>query len=206
MDAALEDSDEDDEIRYLQRIKSSKIATYHNPESGDDKEGGGVNSWVTWKGSRRSTVYHSDAVYGLSSRSTRESWRKSVPGKGSSDADYVVQEELQSKRKKQKKESVNSSADGVIEPLTTRQRGVRGDGSSSIEFPNGLSFASSKSKDAVTFIIYQSSTVCIYRYYFHIMTIESKLSEEEKLAKKAEAAKRRKMQMEKAAKESEVHL
>ncbi|TVU49752.1 hypothetical protein EJB05_01086 [Eragrostis curvula] len=69
------------------------------------------------------------------------------------------------------------------EPLTTRRRALQtwmdGSSNSTVEFPDGLPPAPSRSK-------------------------KDKLSEEEMLAKKAEAAQRRKMQVEKATKESET--
>nr|CAB3462321.1 unnamed protein product [Digitaria exilis] len=69
------------------------------------------------------------------------------------------------------------------EPLTTRRRALQswmdGSSNSTIEFPDGLPLAPSRSK-------------------------KDKLSEEEMLAKKAEAAQRRRMQVEKATKESEA--
>ncbi|KAG0474114.1 hypothetical protein HPP92_015971 [Vanilla planifolia] len=118
-----------------------------------------------------------------------DSRKKSRSGRLSDDTDYVEEDEPVSddapeekKKKKQKKLPSDSSPDVRFEPLTTRQHahqpGKDGNGSSRIEFPDGLPPAPPRKQ-------------------------KHKLSEVEEQAKKAEAAQRRKMQVEKAAKESE---
>jgi hypothetical protein len=85
--------------------------------------------------------------------------------------------------KMSKKTATESPVNVRSEPLTTRRRALQswmdGSSSSTVEFPDGLPLAPSRSK-------------------------KDKLSEEEMLAKKAEAAQRRRMQVEKATKESEA--
>lgn len=129
-----EEEEEDDEIRYLQKMKSSKVAT-------DSKPSKSVK-----------TKHDIDEDF---SSSSRKKMKRS--DREANDGNHVVEEE-------------NTSG------LTKRQRALH-NGGSSIEFPDGLPPAPSR---------------------------KQKLTEEEKLAKKVEAAQRRKMQVEKANRESEA--
>ncbi|MBA0757828.1 hypothetical protein Gotri_020890 [Gossypium trilobum] len=127
--------------------------------------------------------------------------RKHRSDRVSEDTDYeeedepVTDSELEGKKKrKQRKESVEPSMESKREiTLTTRQRALQSSkdassapGSSLIEFPNGLPPAPSRM--IVVLIVEQ----------------KEKLSEVEQQLKKAEAAQRRRMQVEKANRESEA--
>ncbi|XP_077218573.1 uncharacterized protein LOC143852837 [Tasmannia lanceolata] len=165
------DDDADDEIRYLERLKTSKASKSRV----DDGE-------------------YDDVEYG-SSRLFKEGKNKSRSERESEDTDYIEEEEEEpgldvgpeAKRKKQRKESLDSLADSKNElSLTTRQRALKsgkdvsaGANASLIEFPNGLPPAPPRKQ-------------------------KEKLSEVEQQLKKAEAAQRRRMQVEKAARESEA--
>nr|CAD1816894.1 unnamed protein product [Ananas comosus var. bracteatus] len=150
------DDEEDDEIRYLEKLRTSKIVLDSSIEFEDIGEDSG--------------------------------WKKEVKiGRETNDNEYAEEEEPPSsdggpdaKRKKQKPDS---PVEARTEPLTTRQRALQsgkgGNGGSFIEFPNGLPPPPSRRQ-------------------------KEKLSEVEIQAKKAEAAQRRKMQVEKAARESEA--
>ncbi|OMO82114.1 PAPA-1-like conserved region [Corchorus olitorius] len=128
------------------------------------------------------------------SRSSKDEKRKSRSDRVSEDTDYEEEDELVSdselegkKRKKQRKESVDVLMETKREiTLTTRQRALQSSkdassapGSSLIEFPNGLPPAPSRKQ-------------------------KEKLTEVEQQLKKTEAAQRRRMQVEKANRESEA--
>ncbi|KAL3827763.1 hypothetical protein ACJIZ3_016565 [Penstemon smallii] len=158
LDEEFGEDDEDDEIRYLEKLKTSKLTGYKDlePESTQKQRKGG--------GKLRS-----------------------------GDRDYEGEEELLSendpeekKKKKQKKDLSELPIDNKRElALTTRQRALlskdapSASGGNQIEFPNGLPPAPSRKQ-------------------------KEKLTEVEQQLKKAEAAQRRRMQNEKAARESEA--
>ncbi|KAH7542953.1 hypothetical protein FEM48_Zijuj02G0130100 [Ziziphus jujuba var. spinosa] len=189
----FDDEDDDDvEIRYLEKLKTSKVSTGCGVEDKDDKERESrTQRKISWLSKR-----NADAKYAVdmgdygSSRSVKET-KKSRSGRVYGDTDYVEEEEpisdceLDSKRKRPRKEFVESLIDPKKErTVTTRQRALQTgkDVSSSvslIEFPNGLPPAAPRKQ-------------------------KEKLSEVEQQLKKAEAAQRRKMQVEKAARESEA--
>ncbi|GFZ13804.1 HIT zinc finger and PAPA-1-like domain-containing protein [Actinidia rufa] len=179
--------DEDDEIRYLEKLKVSKIA------SGNKN----LEEELSKKQKRISRVLkdsNSDEILEdfVSPRSTHDSKQKSRSERGSVDTDYEEEElvsdgELEGKkRKKLMRESVDSPIESKRElALTTRQRALLSSkdasatGASIVEFPNGLPPAPPRKQ-------------------------KEKLSEVEQQLKKAEAAQRRRMQVEKAARESEA--
>ncbi|XP_010931744.1 uncharacterized protein [Elaeis guineensis] len=187
LDAAFDDGEEDDEIRYLEKLKTSKVSSDQTADFEDAGEDGVKKRKISKLPKNRGMPYEVDEDY-VMSRSHKESRKKSRSGKESDDTDYVEEEEPgsdggpEAKRRKQKV-SIDSPADVRTEPLTTRQRALQsgkgGNGESLIEFPNGLPPAPSRKQ-------------------------KEKLSEVEIQAKKAEAAQRRKMQVEKAARESEA--
>ncbi|KAL6271883.1 hypothetical protein ACE6H2_028794 [Prunus campanulata] len=180
LDGEFGDDEEDDEIRYLEKLKTSKVTAGYRE---DDEE----SSKKHRKLSAVSNIDNAGA-----SRSGKDLKKKSRTDRASGDTDYEEDEdslsdgELEGK-KKQKKESVDSLMDGKKEmTLTTRQRALQSSkdvssspGSSLIEFPNGLPPAPSRKQ-------------------------KGKLSDVEQQLKKAEAAQRRRMQVEKAARESEA--
>ncbi|KAL1350911.1 hypothetical protein HN51_014883 [Arachis hypogaea] len=171
-----DDDDEDDEIRYLEKLKTSKVSAVYR----DEEE-------LSKKHRKLSSV--SNLENAASSRSGRDGKKRSR----FEDTDYEAEEESGSdgeledkKKRKQRKESVDVLMDGKKEmTLTTRQRALQSSkdasasGASLIEFPNGLPPAPPRKQ-------------------------KEKLTEVEQQLKKAEAAQRRKMQVEKAARESEA--
>lgn len=179
LDGELGDEEDDDEIRYLEKLKTSKIK---NGFKEDNEESGKKHQKL---------LRVSNVENGGSSRSGKDG-KRSRPDRVSEDTDYEEEDESGSdgeldgnKKKKQRKESVDSLMDNKREiTLTTRQRALQSSrdaapGTSLIEFPNGLPPAPSRKQ-------------------------KEKLSEVEQQLKKAEAAQRRRMQVEKAARESEA--
>lgn len=171
------------------------LSTPENHGASNDNEGhirepknkGGSNPKknASKKDRSRSTVYEVDNDF-VTPQSNRDGKKRS---RDSTDADednaeeeLASDNELEAENKKQKAVT-ELSASVKSEPLTTRRRALQswmdGNSNSTIEFPDGLPAASSRSK-------------------------KEKLSDAEMLAKKAEAAQRRKMQVEKATKESEA--
>ncbi|KAJ8748288.1 hypothetical protein K2173_000860 [Erythroxylum novogranatense] len=173
-----EEIDEDDEIRYLEKLKNKGALGYGE----DDEESNRKQRKLSTMGNGGMLRIGKD---GKKSRTEREL----------EDTDYeeeeaqVSDDELEGnhKKKKQKKESVDSLMDGKREmTLTSRQRALQSsrDGSSTagtnfIEFPDGLPPAPSRKQ-------------------------KEKLSEVEMQLKKSEAAQRRRLQVEKAAQESQA--
>ncbi|XP_022757862.1 uncharacterized protein LOC111304996 [Durio zibethinus] len=182
LDGEFGEDDEDDEIRYLEKLKTSKISPAYKEV--DDESGK--------KQKKLSRVSNLDNLG--TSRSSKDEKRKHRSDRVSEDTDYEEEDELVSdselegkKKKKQKKESIDALMENKREmTLTTRQRALQSikDASSApvsslIEFPNGLPPAPSRKQ-------------------------KEKLSEVEQQLKKAEAAQRRRMQVEKANRESEA--
>ncbi|KAF8394673.1 hypothetical protein HHK36_020889 [Tetracentron sinense] len=190
-----ESDDEDEEIQYLERLKTSKVTADHGAECEDAEEDGN-------KKHRRISIFSKRTIDGEydenvedygSSRMGKDGRKNARPEKVSGDTDHVEEDdpasdgEPDSRRKKPRKEFVDSLMDGKKEmTLTTRQRALQsgkdvssGPGASLIEFPNGLPPAPPRKQ-------------------------KEKLSEVEQQLKKAEAAQRRRIQVEKAARESEA--
>ncbi|KAF5454189.1 hypothetical protein F2P56_023872 [Juglans regia] len=187
--------DDDDEIRYFEKLKTSKATSDYIVEYEDDEEGG------SRKQRKISRVLKSNFdgqlnVDGegthLSSRSGKEG-KKTRSGRVFKDTDYVEEEEpisdgdTNTDKKKPKKEFADLLGDNKKEmTVTTRQRALRtvkevssSISASLIEFPNGLPPAPPRKQ-------------------------KEKLSEVEQQLKRAEALQRRRMQVEKAARESEA--
>ncbi|KAK7269600.1 hypothetical protein RIF29_22333 [Crotalaria pallida] len=166
-------SDDDDEIRYLEKLKTSKVSAVYRDEERLSK-----------KHKKLSSVSYMENA--ASSRSGKDGKTRFRSDRVHDDKDYEEEEEtgsddeLEDKRKKkQRKESVDVLMDSKREMnLMTRQR-ASASSASLIEFPNGLPPAPSRKQ-------------------------KEKLSEVEQQLKKAEAAQRRRMQAEKAARESEA--
>ncbi|XP_028771043.1 uncharacterized protein LOC114728323 [Neltuma alba] len=179
LDGEFGDDDNDEEIRYLEKLKTSKVSAVYRDEE------------VSKKHRKLSSV--SDVETSASSRSVKDGKSKSISDRMYEDTDYEEDEDSGSdvepehkKKRKQKKESVDVLMDSKREmTLTTRQRALQSSkdasasGASLIEFPNGLPPAPPRKQ-------------------------KEKLSEVEQQLKKAEAAQRRRMQVEKAARESEA--
>ncbi|PON72376.1 INO80 complex, subunit Ies [Trema orientale] len=170
-------------VRKSKRVPKKRVAAVYRE---DDEEFGR-------KHRKLSTV--SNVENGGASRSGKDGKKKSRIDRVSGDNDYDEDEESASdgeldgkkKRKKQRKESIDSLMEGRRETtLTTRQRALQSSkdasstpGAGFIEFPNGLPPAPPRKQ-------------------------KEKLTDVEQQLKKAEAAQRRRMQVEKAARESEA--
>lgn len=167
LDDEFDEDGEDDEIRYLEKLKTSKITGYKEPDAESARK-----------------LQKGNAEYpGKVNRDGKRS--------RSGDIDYEEDEELSSDgeaegtaKKKQKKGLLSElPVENKREiSLTTRQRALLSKDASvtaQIEFPNGLPPAPSRKQ-------------------------KEKLSEVEQQLKKVEAAQRRRLQNEKAARESEA--
>lgn len=148
LDGEFGDGDEDDdEIRYLERLKTSKVSAVYRDEE------------VSRKHRKLSSV--SDMETSASSRSIKDGKGKSRSDKMYEDTDYEEDEDSVSdvepehkKKKRQKKESVDVLMDSKREmTLTTRQRALQSSkdasasGANLIEFPNGLPPAPPRSEN-----------------------------------------------------------
>ncbi|KAJ6876616.1 hypothetical protein NC651_029575 [Populus alba x Populus x berolinensis] len=185
LDGVLDDGGEDDdEIRYLEKVKTLKISTDYGAEF-EDEEGGSRKQRKISRVLKRNVdgLYDLDAGDHGSTRFGKEG-KKSKSGRVSEDTDYVEEEELgsdgdpTSKNKKPRKELADLSVDSKKEmTVTTRQRALQ------------------TGKDApLTFI-----------FLVVLMTEQKeKLTEVEQQLKRAEALQRRRMQVEKANRESEA--
>ncbi|KAH6820124.1 hypothetical protein C2S53_015927 [Perilla frutescens var. hirtella] len=188
-----EDDDyDDDEIRYLQKLKTSRISSYDNTEYEDGTRGKKLRkiSRVMDRDIEDSTL--GLGVYG-SSRSVKES-KKSRSARASEDTDYTEDEEsvsdgeVEHKNKKQRKAPIDAVEYSKESSITTRRRATLtgreispslGAGARSIQFPDGLPPAPPRKP-------------------------KEQLTEVEQQLKRAEAAQRRRIQNEKAARESEA--
>lgn len=183
LDGAFDDeNDNDEELRYLEKLKFSKRTAENNAEYESDDE----------VGSRKQHKISKVLNRNFAGRPSVDAVKKSRSVRTFKDTDYVEEEQLvsdgepETTKKKQRKELVDDLGDGKREmAITTRQRALESvkhissnSGASVIEFPNGLPPAPRKQKE--------------------------KLSEVELQLKKAEVAQRRRMQVEKAARESEA--
>ncbi|KAA8549078.1 hypothetical protein F0562_000762 [Nyssa sinensis] len=187
LDGEFDEDDEDDEIRYLEKLKTSKLTVGCKYVEQDSSKKQRSISRVFKSGN-----YDENLEDFGSSRSIKDG-KKSRSERESEDTDY--EEELVSdcepedkKKKKPRKDLVDLPKENKRETtLTTRQRALlsgkdassTSGGASLIEFPNGLPPAPPRKQ-------------------------KEKLSEVEQQLKKSEAAQRRRMQVEKAARESEA--
>nr|GMD93649.1 ABC transporter F family member 4-like [Ipomoea batatas] len=185
-----DEDDNDDEIRYLEKLKTSKFAASYGGENDEDEEG-------SKKLQRISKVLNQSAnVYDVKPRDynskARKERRNSKPVRAFEDnADYVEEEEslsdteLRPKKKhcKDLNDILGSARNEMA--MTTRRRALQTgkevsslSSMSAVEFPHGLPPPPKKQRE--------------------------KLSEVEQQLKKVEAAQRCRMQAEKAARESEA--
>lgn len=186
LDAASED-DEDAEIKYLEKMKNAKVAILNrNLEEESSKKR------IRISGLSKKSKLDETSDDSLSSKLGRDGKKSSRLERGSEDTNYEDEEELISEgeqevknMKKLNKDSADLNMEIKREPaLTTRQRALlsgkdASSGSTGIEFPNGLPPAAPRRQ-------------------------KEKLTEVEQQLKKAEAAQRRRLQVEKAARESEA--
>lgn len=180
MDGEFND-DEDDELRYLEKLKTSKIGGgFREDDEGTSKK-------------QRKLASVSDIERLGAFKGSKDGKKKPRIDRTSDDTDYEEDDGTGSdgelggrKKKRQKKESVDTLMDNNRKEmtLTTRQRALQSGkdasvAAGSIEYPNGLPPAPARKQ-------------------------KEKLSEVEQQLKKAEAAQRRRLQNEKAARESEA--
>lgn len=147
LDEAGDAGDDDVEVRCLEKLKAPKVTSDYSLEDQEDEER------AIRKERKISSVgqYSADlGDYGIS-RSSKEG-KKSRPGRVFDDTDYLEEDEpvsdgeLNTKRKKPRREFVESSSDNKKEmTVTTRQRALQTGtdvssslGATAIEFPNGL--------------------------------------------------------------------
>ncbi|KAK1398766.1 PAPA-1 domain-containing protein [Heracleum sosnowskyi] len=180
------DDDNDDEIQYLEKLRTSKVAA-------------GCKDVVEESGTKERSIskvlkvgHHENAKDFGPSRSSKDG-KMARPERVREDIDYDEEEKLVSegepdgKQKNLGKDIINSPAESKKEiGLTTRQRALVSGmdssyvaGANAIEFPNGLPPPPPRRQ-------------------------KEKLAEVEQQLKKAEAAERRRLQREKAARESEA--
>ncbi|KAI3911761.1 hypothetical protein MKX01_029522 [Papaver californicum] len=190
LDGDFDDGEEDEEIRYLEKLRMSKASMDSAADCDDDvKEGSKKHRKISRVSKIR--MVNEDYKDDAEDASSRSGKKKSRSDRGSDDAENVEElvsdEDPNVKRKKLKKDSADLVMEGKKEmTLTTRQRALQSGkdissaaGTSLIEFPNGLPPAPPRKN-------------------------KEKLSEVEQQLKKAEAAQRRRLQVEKAARESEA--
>ncbi|CAN6467933.1 unnamed protein product [Victoria cruziana] len=194
LDGDFDGGDEDDnEVRYLERLKASKATADH----GADRNGKNHKQRTSMNSRKCDTrEFEEDGDYDVGASSRKQNRKKArsrdIDGlyfvdeeeRGLADEDDEAVGFSSGSRKKKKRELIDTLIDdkkGM--PLTTRQRALqsRKDPSSAaglVEFPDGLPPVPSKKQKDKTDV--------------------------EQQVKKAEAAQRRRMQVEKAARESEA--
>lgn len=181
LDEAFDDEDDDDEIRYLEKIRNLKVNADSGTKNDDSEEG---SKHQQNRVSKRRPDHQSLEDVGVSSLG--RDGKRSRSERAYEDADYREEEEpssdgLLDSRSKIQKEFVDSPVEANKETsLTRRQRALQSGKDAStnlVEFPDGLPPAPSR---------------------------KHKFSEVEQQARKAEAAQRRRMQVEKQARESEA--
>ncbi|KAL3531538.1 hypothetical protein ACH5RR_010860 [Cinchona calisaya] len=182
LDGAFDEDEDDDELRYLEKIRFPKVAGYRDFDAEPTKKQRNLSKFS--KGGKYEILDEG----GMPSKDVN----RSKSDRGSEGTDYEEEEMLsdcgpEGKKKKQKKDPSDSPPESKREiTLTTRQRALlsskdasSSSGASHIEFPNGLPPPPPRKQ-------------------------KEKLTEVEQQLKKAEAAQRRRMQNEKAARESEA--
>lgn len=178
-----EENDDDDEIRYLEKLRTSRLASNYVADYEDEDEVVGKKQKIISRISDTDIYdYNGDMRYNYS-RSDKENVL-SRSGRAFQDTDYFEEEtssddEPEPKKKRLSKE-MGVSGDLELEMAVTTRRSAlrRGKAISTIEFPTGLPPAPPKKQ-------------------------KEKLPEIEQQLKKAEAAQRRRLQVEKAAQEAE---
>ncbi|XP_016490018.1 uncharacterized protein LOC107809835 isoform X1 [Nicotiana tabacum] len=186
-----DDEEDDDEIRYLEKLKSSKYSAIYSAGYEDVDEPGSKKQRKISKVSSQTSNGYGAGISDYNSLKARKGMKKSKSARESQDTDsegvMLSDTELEPKKKQQGKEFIDFSVDGGTKlAVTTRQRAIQtgkdissSTGLSAIGFPHGLPPPPPKKQ-------------------------KEKLSEVEQQLKKAEAAQRRRTQAEKAARESEA--
>jgi hypothetical protein len=147
------EENDDDEIRYLEKLRTSKLASNYGAEYEDEDEVGSQKQQIVPRISNTEVYnYNVDLRYNYS-RSDKESML-SRAGRAFEDNDYCEEEESFSddepEPKKKLSREIDASDDFETEmAVTTRQRALkRGKAISVIEFPNGLPPAAPKSENS----------------------------------------------------------
>lgn len=148
-DEGYDEEDDDDEIRYLQKLKTSKIASYENTEYEIQTRGKKLRK-IDSVMNRNINEYPSVIRDNDPFRSVKES-KKSRSARVYEDTDYMEEEqsvsdgEIKHKNKKQRKEPIEVSEYSKETSVTTRRRAILtgrdispGLGASSIQFPDEL--------------------------------------------------------------------
>ncbi|GAB2226466.1 hypothetical protein Drorol1_Dr00022274 [Drosera rotundifolia] len=161
MNGAFDVEDDDNEIRFLEKLKNSKLASGHKYDYEPDKRHKKLSKISQIRGDRK---------------------RKSPHGETNHEEEEAINGNTDAKAKKKvRKEPVGSAVEPIREmTLMTRRRALQSGKDPSaglVEFPNGLPSPPRKKKETLT--------------------------EVEQQLKKAEAAKRRRLQNEKAERESQ---
>lgn len=157
LDGAYDGEDADEEIRYLERLRASKLSSDQQETSGSESKKRQKVSRVSRRGS-----YEEDDDFSLLRRS-REGRKKPRSERDSEDRDYNDEEEeggsdaSESLGRAPRQESLDSLPDSRKElSLTTRQRalqtgrdGAGGGAASLVEFPDGLPPAPPRSEDSI---------------------------------------------------------
>ncbi|CAI9105467.1 OLC1v1004395C1 [Oldenlandia corymbosa var. corymbosa] len=185
LDDAFDEDEDDDEIRYLEKLR--------NPKMGNSRDVDNESSAKRPRNLSRNSRGGNYETPGESVRSNSKDEKRSRSDRGSDDTDYEAEEEQEmvsdsetgggTKKRKQLRDPSDSPTENKREiTLTTRQRALLSSkdasGASPIEFPNGLPPPPSRKQ-------------------------KEQLTEVEQQLKKAEAAQRRRLQNEKAAREAQ---
>lgn len=141
LDGAFDEDEDDDEIRYLEKIRIPKVGGYRELDEESTKKQRNLS-----RNSKGGNYEILDEV-GKSSKDGK----KSRSNRGSEDTDYEEEDEIPSdcepggKKKKMKDPSGSPTENKREITLTTRQRALLSSkdasstsGASQIEFPNGL--------------------------------------------------------------------
>ncbi|CAM0877214.1 unnamed protein product [Alopecurus aequalis] len=180
----LDSDDEDDELRYLEKLKVAKAATEQPMATDSPLAYGYVEDGLRKKklskvSKNKSTPYEVDNDFTMSQSSIEG--RKNMELEDGDD--FIEEDESGMDELNELKEADSPPSVKVETPgLTTRQRALQGrggPGESVIEYPDGLPAATSRRQ-------------------------KEKLSDVEVQARKAEVAQRRKMQVEKAEREQQA--
>lgn len=178
-----EKDDDDDEIRFLEKLRTSKLSSYCGAAY-EDEDVNGTSEQENISMLSHEDIYGHESYLGYDdSRSRHHNMPTSE--RASEDNDYFMEEDSLSdddtelQKKKQHKETRFGNFKGEKIVSTRQQALKRSRAISHIEFPNGLPPAPSKKQ-------------------------KEKISDVEQQLKKAEAAQRRRMQTEKAAREAEA--
>lgn len=152
LDGDEDDEDSDEEIKYLEKLKTSKVSTNYGAEYEDEEDGSRKHRKISRVLKRNGNCQYNVDVGDHGSLQAGKESKKSRSGRAYEDIDYMEEEEalsdgkLETKKKKSRKEFIDSSGDSRREmAVTTRQRALQtgkdvstSNGVNLIEFPYGL--------------------------------------------------------------------